>query len=125
MNVTRFEDLECWQAARALVKEVFMACTEGKLATDFETRGQFKRAALGSMNNIAEGFGRFGAKDKIRFLDFSKSSTLEVQSMLYAFEDVAYLPPEKIRSIRLKADNARNLTLGFIRYLKNKTSKKD
>lgn len=119
MNVSRFEDLECWKAARALVKEVFLSCMEGRLAKDFETRGQFTKAALGSMNNIAEGFGRFGLMDKIRFLDISKSSTLEVQSMLYALEDIEYLSPEKIQSIRQKADNARNLTLGFIRYLKN------
>ena len=57
-KVVKFEDLICWQAARALVKLVYQVCEEGKLAKDFETRGQTKRAALSSMNNIAEGFGR-------------------------------------------------------------------
>src|SRR5690554_5173025 len=119
-KITRFEDLKCWQAARALVKEVLLACEEGKLAKDFETRGQFKKAALGTMNNIAEGFGRFSAADSIRFYDFSQSSAQEVRSMLYALEDVGYLPPEKIHLLRSKADATRNLTLGFISYIRRK-----
>jgi hypothetical protein len=45
-KVSRFEDLRCWQAARALVKEVFLACDEGKLAKDFDTKSQLKRRLL-------------------------------------------------------------------------------
>lgn len=117
-KINRFEDLKCWQAARALVKEVFLACEEGKLVKDFETRGQLKRAALGSMNNIAEGFGRFSRKDFIRFLDISQSSTLEVQSMLYVLEDLSYIRRERINALRQKAEETKNLTLAFIKYLR-------
>jgi four helix bundle protein len=124
-KVTRFEDLKCWQAARALVKEVYLVCEEGKLAKDFDTKAQFKKAALGSMNNIAEGFGRFSRKDFIRFLDIDQSSAIEVQSMLYVLEDINYLTPDKIGSLRLKADEARNLTLGFIAYLRKALVKKE
>lgn len=62
-KITRFEDLKCWQAARELVREVYMICEEGKLARDFETKAQLKKAALSTMNNIAEGFGRFHNSD--------------------------------------------------------------
>lgn len=117
-KVQRFEDLKCWQSARILVKEVFLACGEGKLAKDYETKGQIKRAALASMNNIAEGFGRFSRKEFIRFLDISKSSTMEVQSMLYVFDDLEYLKPERIRSLRERSEATKALTLGLINYLK-------
>ena len=89
-KVQRFEDLKCWQAARELVKEVYLICDEGKLSKDFETRGQIKKAALATMNNIAEGFGRFSKKDFIRFLDISQSSASEVQSILYVLLDLEY-----------------------------------
>jgi four helix bundle protein len=61
-----------------------MVCEEGKLAKDFETKAQLKKAALSTMNNIAEGFGRFNTPDTIfyGFLTFSQSSAIEVQSML-------------------------------------------
>lgn len=120
IKVQRFEHLKCWQAARELVKEVYVAFEEGKLVKDYETRGQMKKAALASMNNIAEGFGRFSRKDFIWFLDISQSSTQELQSMLYVLEDLACLALEKINLIRTKADNTKNLTLGFIKYLRNK-----
>ncbi len=86
-KVQRFEDLKCWQAARQLVKLVYFVSMTGELARDFDTKNQFRKAALASMNNIAEGFGRFGRKDFIRFLDISQSSVLEVQSMLYVLSD--------------------------------------
>jgi four helix bundle protein len=91
-----------------------------KLSKDYETQGQMKKTVLGSMNNIAEGFGRFSRKDFIRFLDFAQSSTQEVQSMLYVLEDLGYLALEKINLPRTKADNTKNLTLGFIKYLRIK-----
>jgi hypothetical protein len=93
-RVQRFEELKCWQAARALVKEVYLACKEGKLAKDYDTKSQIRRAALASMNNIAEGFGR------------------------YVLEDLSYLSTDKIQSLRLKSEETKNLTLGFISYLR-------
>ena len=67
------------------------------------------------MNNIAEGFGRFGPKDSIKFYNISQSSALEVKSMLYVLSDLQYLTTEQIDDIRVKADETRNLTLAFIR----------
>lgn len=118
MKIEKFEDLRCWQAARQLVKMVFLASMTGKLAKDFDTRDQIRKAALSSMNNIAEGFGRFGTKDFIKFLNISQSSALEVMSMLYVLSDLEYLVEDKISEIRLKAIESRNLTLALVRYLK-------
>ena len=125
MKVQRFEDLRCWQAARQLVKLVFLACKTGALARDFDTKYQIKKAALSSMNNIAEGFGRFGIKDSIKFYDISQSSAQEVKSMLYVLSDLQYLTAEQIEEIRLKAEEARNLTLAFIKYNRNSLRKKN
>ena len=119
-KIERFEDLQCWQAARALVRESYQAANEGRLKADFDTRSQFKKAALSTMNNIAEGSGRFSDKDFIRFLDTAQSSVQEVQSMLYVFDDLAYLPAERIVELRSKAADTKNLILGLIKYLRNK-----
>ena len=124
MKVERFEDLRCWQAARQLVKMAFVVSKSGEIAKDFDTRNQFRQAALGTMNNIAEGFGRFGPKDFIRLLDISQSSALEVQSMLYVFSDLNYLEIEKINEMRLRSEEARNQTLALIRYLRSTLTKK-
>ena len=122
-KITRFEDLKCWQLARELVGLVFRACEEGKLAKDFETKAQIKRAAMSTMNNIAEGFGRIGKKDFIKFLGIAQSSCIEVKSMTYALEDMDFLSDEKIKLIRDKSEQTKNSILAFIRYLKGREDK--
>jgi len=116
-KITQFEDLICWQSARELVKLVYTASNENPLARDFGTKDQVKRAALSVMNNIAEGFARKSNKEFIRFLDIAQSSCIEVKSMTYVFQDLGYLPQEKIEKIRNKTDDTKKLTLGLIRYL--------
>lgn len=119
-KINRFEDLKCWQAARRLVKEIFLSAEQGKLARDFDVKSQIKRAALSSMNNIAEGFGRYSNKEFIRFLDTSQSSVQEIQSILYVLSDLDYLPQERIDAIRALTDETKNLTLALVRYLRTK-----
>ena len=119
-RIQRFEDLKCWQAARQLAKEVFFISEKGKLAKDFETRAQFKKAAVGTMNNIAEGFARFHKNDSLRFYDYSQGSALEVQSMLYTLCDVGYISEEEAQRLREKAEEAKNLTLGLVKYLNSR-----
>lgn len=71
MKVTRFEDLECWQAARELVKRVYEASQEGALSKDWDAISQFRRASISVMNNIAEGFARYYKNEFKRFLDIA------------------------------------------------------
>jgi four helix bundle protein len=118
-KVEKFEDLKCWQAARVLVREIFIACDQGKLSTDYDTRSQIKKASLSAMNNIAEGFGRYSKKDFVKFLNVAQSSVLEVESMLYVLSDLRYLTAIEIDRIRTHALDTRKLTLGLIRYVKN------
>ncbi len=119
-KIEKFEDLKCWQAARELVKMVYVVCEEGKFVKDFDTKSQIKRAALSSMNNIAEGFGRGSDKEFIRFLEIAQSSAMEVKSITYVLIDLNYLPDDKIIEISKKAEETKSITLGLIRYLRNK-----
>lgn len=117
MGARNFEELDCWNESRALVNLVFNACGSGKLARDFGTSDQLRRAALSVMNNIAEGHGRNSRKEFIRFLDFAQSSSIEVKSITYILSDQEYLSPDHAASIRTKADRLKNMIRGLIKYL--------
>jgi four helix bundle protein len=119
-KVNRFEDLKCWQAARRLVNEIYSLADSGKLLKDYDTKSQIKRAALSSMNNIAEGFGKFSNKEFIRYLDVAQSSALEVKSILYVLLDMNYIIEDKFNELQRLSDDVRNLTLAFIKYLRSR-----
>lgn len=113
--IKRFEELDCWQEARKLVRLIFELCDEGRLARDFDLRSQLRRAGLSCMNNIAEGFGRRKSqRELIRFLDYTAGSCNEVQSITYAVEDRNYVDMEKICSIRDQAERVKAKTLALI-----------
>ncbi len=114
-KIERFEDLQCWQNARILVKTIFEK--RKHFENDWSTRDQFQRAGLSIMNNIAEGFTWFSTKEKIRFLEIAQSSAAEVKSMLYLLSDLKYLSPLELENMHKQVDTTRHQILGFIRYL--------
>jgi four helix bundle protein len=122
-KIEKFEDLRCWQEARVLVKEIYLISDNGKLLKDYDTKSQIKRAALSTMSNIAEGFGKYSSKEFIRYLDTASNSASEVKSILYVLLDLDYLDAEKIASLQSKADEVKSLALALIRYLIRRDSK--
>lgn len=69
-TIKRFEDLECWQEARNLVRLIYSLTRNNKFRKDFELVSQVRRSAVSSMANISEGFHRNSRKDFIKFLDY-------------------------------------------------------
>jgi len=125
MNVVKdFENLEYWKAARQLTHEVYIATREGKISKDYAMKDQIRRAALSTMNNIAEGFARFSKKEFMRFLDISQSSAAEVKSMLYLIKDLDYIEEKKLNDLHQQIDKTRRLTRGLIKYLKQRIDQK-
>ena len=110
-------------ASRKLVRMIYGMAERRKLMKDYDTKSQIKRAALSSMSNIAEGFGKFSNKEFIRYLDIAQSPALEVKSILYVLMDMNYLMEEKINELHQLIDETRGLTLALIKYLRSKEIK--
>lgn len=122
--ITRFEDILAWQKARVLVKKVYDVCDSGKLKKDFGLKDQLCRAAVSSMTNIAEGFGRKNDKEFIRFLDYSWGSTHEVQSLLYVAFDNESISQEIFDTLYNDANEVASLIAGFSNYLQKSIGRK-
>lgn len=118
MKITRFEDLECWKAARELVKIAYDAVKNNhNFQKDFRLNGQITEAAVSSMSNIAEGFSRRSNKEFVQFLFIAKSSATEVQSQAYVALDQTYISQETFYKIYNQADAVSKLCSGLITYL--------
>jgi four helix bundle protein len=119
-KIENFEDLECWKSAKDLTIKVYRICDNEALKHEFTAKDQIKRAAISSMNNIAEGFGRFSNKEFVRFLNISTASLDEVHSMILLFADLGYINSDQKTETIEVLKRAKHQTLGFIKYLNTK-----
>lgn len=87
MSTMTFEDLDAWKQARKLVTDVYKLTRQEPLNKDFGLRNQLQRAAVSAMTNLAEGFERSTAPDKLHFYNIARASNGEVRSLLYVIED--------------------------------------
>ena len=122
-TITRFEDLEIWQEARRLAKEIHFISLETELKTDFRFRNQIKAASGSVMDNIAEGFERNGNLEFRQFLSIAKGSAGETRSQLYRVLDFNYINEEKFTILKMDYENLSGKINNFISYLNKKDFK--
>lgn len=91
----RFEDLEVFQEARELCKEIYRMTSEEPFNSDYRFVQQIRAASGSIMDNIAEGFERNGNKEFVNFLYIAKGSCGEVRSQIIRAKDVDYINEEK------------------------------
>jgi four helix bundle protein len=120
-GIKRFEEILAWQKARELVHETYGVCGKGAFNRDFGLKSQVCRAAVSTMTNVAEGFGRKSTKDFAHFLDVARGSALETQSLLYVARDLNYIEPAEFERLYKIAEETISLIAGFTSYLRNQT----
>ncbi len=117
-KIERFEDIQAWQKARLLAKEVYSVSNSGGFSKDFGLRDQIRRAAVSIMLNIAEGFARKTDREFIQFLVIAHGSTAEVQAALYVALDQNYVKDEIFEKLYKMADETSKMIMGLSSYLK-------
>jgi four helix bundle protein len=122
-GIKRFEEIIAWQKARQLVSETYRVCGVAPFSRDFGLKDQICRAAVSSMTNVAEGFGRKSSRDFAHFLDVARGSTLEVQSLLYVAHDLEYLELDEFEKLYRLAEETVSVIAGLTSYLRNQTQR--
>jgi four helix bundle protein len=116
-TIRRFEDVECWKAARVLVKLVYTLTGRDLFRKDIELVRQIRRSSVSSMANIAEGFHRNSNKDFMKFLDYSRASVAETVSHGYVALDQEYITESDMTDLMNQADLVWKKANSFISYL--------
>lgn len=113
-----FKDIEAWQQARELTRDIYAISNNGAFARDFSLRDQIRRASVSIMSNIAEGHERSGTGEFVQFLSMAKGSAGEVESHLCIAFDLGYL--DKSAFDRLSTTTARigRLIGALMQYLR-------
>jgi len=116
-TITKFEDLEVWQLARELSKEIYSLTFIEPIKSDFRLRDQMRGSSGSIMDNIAEGFERGSKLEFINSLGYSKGEVGELKSQLYRSLDNKYIPKEIFDNLYDKADLLTKKITAFISYL--------
>lgn len=116
-KIVRFEDIQAWQKARGLVREIYSVSNSGLFSKDFGLRDQIRRAAVSIMLNIAEGFARKTNREFCQFLVVAHGSAAEVQAALYVALDLGYITAEQFERLYCTAEETSKMIMGFSSYL--------
>jgi len=117
--IKTFEDLEAWQKARELTREIYVFSKKGSFAKDFGLRDQIRRASVSIMSNIAEGFERGGDKEFFQFVSVAKGSSGEVRAQLYVALDAGYIDQKTFNRLSDITVQINRMLAGLMKYLRS------
>ncbi len=117
MGVRRYRDLECWQLANELKKQVYARIERTPVKQDVRFCDQIRDSARGGPRAISEGFGRFRRADFARYLEYARASLIETQNHLDDALDAHYLDRAGHAALYQLADRAIGATTNLHRYL--------
>lgn len=118
-KIEKFEDLEIFQNARELCKEIYNITKEGDFKYDIRFVQQMHAAVGSIMDNIAEGFERNGNKEFINFLYIAKGSCGEVRSQIIRASDVGFIEKATAKKMYESCISLSKSIAHFIQKLKD------
>ena len=86
---------------------------------------QLRRAAQSISANIAEGYGRYGYQDNIRFCYMARGSLTETYSHITMAYKLEYLEQQVYKRFTDELDELRKMLNGYIAYLKKRKRNQD
>ena len=115
-----YRKLLVYQHSMVLLEDVYKLT---KIFPQQESHGltnQIQRAAVSIPSNIAEGMGRFSIKDRIRFIDISNGSLMEVMCQLEIAQRLGYISEEELQYQETQIATIAKMILGLRNKLEDK-----
>ncbi|MBL0869088.1 MAG: four helix bundle protein [Phycisphaerales bacterium] len=112
-----YRDLVAWQKAYELGLEVSRSARSLPAEERFGLGSQLRRGAVSVASNIAEGYGRGGRADYVRFLKVARGSLYELETQLSFCFDLGYHDAAVHEHLRVKLQECERVLAGLIRSL--------
>ena len=117
MTIQHFTELHAWQEAHKLVLGIYKAIKNFPIEEKFALADQMKRCSISVTSNIAEGFGRNHAKDKLQFYIIARGSLLELESQLITGKDLGYIKNEAFSELKNQIVVVAKLLTGLMKSI--------
>lgn len=103
----------------SLVTEIYSEVKNFPSDELFALTSQIKRSAVSIPSNIAEGYGRTGTKDYLRFLNIALSSLFELQTQLEIAYNLKFLKENNFNKLYEDTREIERMLTSFIRKIKD------
>jgi len=121
MKIRKFTDLKVWHNSVDFSLEIYKITKNFPKSEIFGIISQLRRAAYSIGANIAEGFGRYYFKDKIRFYYQARGSATEAQHFLILSLKIGFINKKEFVELYKDIERIRRGIVGLIRSInKNK-----
>lgn len=114
------KNLEVYKISLLIVKEVYRHTKVFPKDELFNLVSQLRRAAISVSSNIAEGAARISQKEKKRFYEIARSSSVEVDTQLEISILLKYLKPEEIKDLEKALESVFKMLSKMISNLTDK-----
>jgi four helix bundle protein len=101
--------LKVWQEARVLAKSIYLVTRSFPPEEKFGLTMQSRRAAASIMSNLAEGCGRNGDREMLRFVGISQGSASELDSHLTLASDIGMADSAQLSAIQTELSKIRGM----------------
>ena len=116
MNYQRFTDIEAYTIAYSLSNEVWKIVIQWNYLAQKTIGAQFIDATDSISANIAEGFGRYFKKNKIKFYYYARGSSPECIDWLEKSRNRKLINLEQYECIKIELEKLPGLINSLIKY---------
>ena len=113
-------DLLIWQKAMNLVTNTYQITQKFPKEELFGLTSQIRRSAISLPSNIAEGYGRQGKNDYLKFLNIALSSLFEMQTQIEIAKNIDYLNENEFNILHEKSREVERMLVSFINKIKDR-----
>lgn len=113
--------LKAWQAAMALVRDVYLITESLPSSERFGLISQMRRAAVSVPSNIAEGAARSKDKETIWFYTIARASLSELDTQIELCASLKLIDAPNIALLSTRLEQVDALLSGLIRFKKSNT----
>lgn len=118
MKEFSFEKLEVWKDSKDFVVKIYRLTDSYPNDEKFGLISQIRRASLSVTNNISEGTSRWTSKEKIRFIEISYGSLMEVLNCLIISRELNLISEQIFLELRSDIEKISNKLNALTSYFK-------
>ena len=118
--MSTFRELLICQKSMLFVTKIYQLTNFFPKDENFSLTSQIRRSAISIPSNIAEGYGRDGNKDYLKFLNISISSLYEIQTQIEIAYNLKYINEIQFNKTYENSREIERMLSAFIRKIKER-----